>query len=295
MPDSWKSLYPFAPHYLSLDGFDYHYLDEGDPSSPPLMLLHGNPTWSFYYRNLIPELSKSYRVIVPDHMGCGLSDKPQRYAYRLSTHIANLEKLIEHLELKKVSLIMHDWGGIIGMGYATRHPDRVSRLIVLNTAAFHQRPGAIPLMIRICRIPFLGALVVRGLNAFAVMATILAVTRRERMTPAVRCGLLAPYNSWNNRIAVHRFVMDIPFSPGHESYPALHDIDTGLERLQNHPMLILWGARDFVFTVKDFLSIFRQRFPRAEVVLLEDAGHYVVEDAHEILLPRIAEFLKRNA
>jgi len=295
MPESWRSQYPFASHFLTRGSHHYHYLDEGDPAAPPLLMLHGNPTWSFYYRHLIPGLSKTHRVIVPDHIGCGLSDKPQNYAYTLENHIRNLEALIEHLGLQKPSIVMHDWGGIIGMGYATRHPENISRLIVLNTGAFHVKPRAIPLSIHFCRLPVIGQLAVQGLNAFAGLATFFAVTRRDRMTKTVRSGYLAPYNSWQNRIAVHRFIRDIPFSPSHVSYPVLDRIDTGLERLKDHPMLIVWGGKDFVFNVKNFLSVWKQRFPQADVCLLEDAGHYVVEDAHERMLPRMLEFLQRSA
>ena len=294
MPESWRSQYTFASHFLTRGSHQYHYLDEGDPAAPPLLMLHGNPTWSFYYRHLIPGLSKTHRVIVPDHIGCGLSDKPQNYAYTLENHIRNLEALIEHLGLQKPSIVMHDWGGIIGMGYATRHPENISRLIVLNTGAFHMKPGAIPLCIHLCRLPVIGQLAVQGLNAFAGLATFLAVKRTGGMDATTRAGYLAPYNSWKNRIGVHRFIRDIPFSPSHISYGTLDAIDTGLERLTDHPMLIIWGDKDFVFTTKDFLAVWRQRFPRAEVMLLEDAGHYVVEDAHEQMLPHMIGFLQRS-
>src|SRR5262245_5273337 len=121
----FRELYPFQSHWLVLDGLRYHYLDEGPKEAPPILMLHGNPTWSFYYRPLIPTLSQTHRVIVPDHMGCGLSDKPQNYPYNLEQHIQNVEKLIAHLGLRQITLVVHDWGGVIGMGYATRHPDNI--------------------------------------------------------------------------------------------------------------------------------------------------------------------------
>jgi len=294
MPDNWRNLYPFSSHWLEIDGNRYHYLDEGDPSLPPLILLHGNPTWSFYYRTLIPALKKKYRVVVPDHMGCGLSDKPQKYAYTLETHINNLEQLISHLDLRSVGLIMHDWGGTIGMGYAVRHPDNVSRFVVFNSGAFHARSGAIPFIVRICGVPVCGPLLVQGLNAFARVAAVVGARNRKRMTKQVKAGLLAPYNSWKNRNAIYRFVKDIPLKSSHISYAALSRIDSGLGRLSRCPMLIVWGGKDFVFSVRYFLTVWRERFPGAEVMLLEDAGHYVVEDAHERILPRLEDFLARN-
>src|SRR3989338_6551111 len=123
--DSWRKLYPFESHFLDLEGVRYHYVDEG--RGEPVVLLHGNPTWSFYYRRLILDLRQRYRVIAPDHIGCGFSDKPQRYAYTLEQHIANGQALIERLGLARIALVMHDWGGAIGMGSATRHPDTVAR------------------------------------------------------------------------------------------------------------------------------------------------------------------------
>jgi haloalkane dehalogenase len=272
-----------------LDGLRYHYLDEGPPEAPPVLMLHGNPTWSFYYRTLIPALSQSHRVIVPDHIGCGLSDKPQAYPYTLEQHIRNVEKLVDHLRLSQITLVVHDWGGAIGMGYATRHPANIARLVIFNTAAFIL--PVIPWMIRICRPQLLGSLLVRGLNAFARGATYLASSHPDRMTWPVRTGYCAPYNSWANRIAVHRFVQDIPLEEDHPTRPTLAGIEAGLARLQGHPMLILWGARDFVFTVNDFLAQWQRYFPQAETHIFPDAGHYVVEDAHERIIPLIKKFM----
>lgn len=285
----FKELYPFDSHWLDLDGLRYHYLDEGPRDAPPVVMLHGNPTWSFYYRNLIPSVSQTHRVIVPDHMGCGLSDKPQNYPYILEQHIQNLETLVAHLGLKQVTLVVHDWGGLIGMGYATRHPENIARFVIFNTAAFYL--PKIPKRIRICRPSLFGSLVVRGLNAFAGLALFLAVTQRERMTTHVRAGYLTPYNSWHNRIAIHRFVQDIPLEKDHPTRPLLDKIEAGLQQFQQHPMLIIWGANDFCFTEGDFLPEWQSRFPEATTHVFPDAGHYVVEDAHERIIPLILDFL----
>jgi haloalkane dehalogenase len=250
-------------------------------------MLHGNPTWSFYYRHLIPLLSQTHRVIVPDHIGCGLSDKPQDYPYTLEQHIQNLERLVSQLSLEGVSLVLHDWGGVIGLGYATRHPDNVARFVIFNTAAFVL--PLIPNRIRMCRSDLFGSLLVRGLNAFAGLATYMAVTRP--MPAQVRAGYLAPYNNWRNRIAIHRFVQDIPLEEAHPTRPTLIEIEAGLEQLRERPMLIIWGAKDFCFTERDFLPEWRRRFPQAEVRVLKDAGHYVVEDAPERIGPWVVEFL----
>jgi pimeloyl-ACP methyl ester carboxylesterase len=268
----------------------YHYLDEGPRDGPPVVMLHGNPTWSFYYRTLIPGISESYRVVVPDHVGCGLSDKPQDYDYTLEQHIQNVEALIGRLGLKDVTLAVHDWGGVIGMGYATRHVENVARFVIFNTAAFYQ--PRLPLRIKVCRIPVLGDVLLRGLNVFARLALPLATHHRERLTQAVKAGYLAPYDSWRNRIAILRFVQDIPFEKQHRSRKTLDVIEANLYLFAEHPMLIVWGAEDFCFTVEHFMTEWQVRFPYAETRVVRDAGHYVVEDAHERIVPWILEFLE---
>ena len=283
------NLYPFSSHSLQLDRLRYHYLDEG--SSENLLMLHGNPTWSFYYRNLILGLKGSYRCVVPDHMGMGKSDKPQDYPYTLSRHIDNLEKLADHLELDDITLVVHDWGGAIGMGFAVRHPERIRRLVIFNTAAFLS--SEIPLSLSLCRIPGFGAIAIRGFNVFARGAIRWACVKQERMTEEVRAGYLAPYDNFANRVANLRFVQDIPISPDSPSYSVIQHIEENLKLFREHPVQIIWGAHDFVFN-DHFLKRWQEIFPQAEVHLMEDAGHFVVEDAHERILPMMKEFLQKN-
>lgn len=282
----WRPFYPFKSRWLELDGLRYHYLDEGE--GEPLLLVHGNPTWSFYWRELIKPLREQYRVIVPDHIGCGLSDKPRHYEYRLATHIDNLRRLIDRLGLRQINLLAHDWGGAIGLGAAVAEPERFRRLILFNTAAFRSR--RMPWRIRVCRTPLLGRLAVQGANAFARAALTLAVAKHERMTPAVRAGLLAPYDTWSNRVATHRFVQDIPLSPRHPSYATLAAIEHDLVNLRDLPVMLIWGMRDWCFT-PHFLERFQQFFPEAEVHRFDDAGHYVIEDAHERIVPLLRAFI----
>ena len=283
------NLYPFSSHSLQLDRLRYHYLDEG--SGENLLMLHGNPTWSFYYRNLILGLKGSYRCVVPDHMGMGKSDKPQDYPYTLSRHIDNLEKLADHLELDDITLLVHDWGGAIGMGFAVRHPERIRRLVIFNTAAFLS--SEIPLGLSLCRIPGFGAIAIRGFNVFARGAIRWACVKQERMTEEVRAGYLAPYDNFANRVANLRFVQDIPMSPDSPSYYVIQHIEENLKLFREHPVQIIWGAHDFVFN-DHFLKRWQEIFPQAEVHRMEDAGHYVVEDAHERILPLLYEFLQKN-
>ncbi len=286
----WKALYPFESNQLDLDGLRYHYIDEG--SGPPLLMVHGNPTWSFYWRNLIVPFRDRFRTVAVDHIGCGLSDKPPRYPYTLSQHVANLGELIEQLDLRNLTLLAHDWGGAIALGAALRHADRVGRLVLFNTGAFP--PPFIPLRIRACRTPVLGQFALRGLNLFARAAVHMAVEKPDRMTPAVRAGLLAPYDNWANRVAVDGFVRDIPMTRRHPTWQTLADIEAGLPSLAHLPVQLIWGMRDWCFTPA-CLSRFESLFPQAEVHRLEDAGHYVVEDAHERIVPLVNRFLESTA
>jgi haloalkane dehalogenase len=291
----FESEYPFPSRFYDLDGLRYHYIDEGPTAGAgdrgTLLCVHGNPTWSFAWRNLIKDLSRDYRIVAIDHMGCGFSDQPQNYEYRLARHIDNLSRFIVGLDLKQITLLAHDWGGAIGMGAACRLPDRFSRFALFNTAAFRSR--RIPWRIAVCRWPIVGPWGVRGLNLFSLAALQMAVCHPERMTAPVRAGYVAPYRSWHDRIAVLRFVQDIPMSPAHPSYATLVSIEEQLSKFQHSPMLFVWGMRDWCFTPA-FLEEFLKRFPNAEALRLEDAGHYVFEDAPEAILARLREFLRAH-
>jgi cis-3-alkyl-4-acyloxetan-2-one decarboxylase len=288
---NWHDLYPFQSHEIILDGRRYHYIDEG--AGPVLLMVHGNPTWSFYWRKLILAFRDRYRVIAVDHIGCGLSDKPaaDEYSYRLSQRIADLGQLIERLDLRQITLVAHDWGGGIGMGAAVASPDRFARFVLMNTAAF--RADRCPWPIGLCHIPLFGQLVIQGLNLFARAATRVTVTKHDRMTPEVKAGFLAPYDSWAHRVAVYRFVLDIPLTPRHPSYQTLLATEEGLAKFHSHPVCLIWGMRDWCFGPW-FLERFRQFLPQAEAHPLEDAGHYVVEDADERIVPLMEAFFEKN-
>ena len=242
--EPFRDLYPFESRFIELGPHRMHYLDEGQGET--LLMLHGNPTWSFYYRNLVKGLRSQYRCVVPDHIGCGLSDKPQEYNYTLSQHIDNLAALVDHLNLDHLTLVMHDWGGSIGMGLAVRAPEKIKRLIFFNTAAFIA--DRIPFSINLCRYPIIGPLAILKFNLFARMATSWACKQTNRMVGKVRKGYLAPYNSPENRIANLRFVQDIPLTPDIPSYPVVEHIESQLGYFRDRPAMIIWGMQDFCFT-----------------------------------------------
>lgn len=282
--------YPFAPKSFETPaGARLSYLDEGPRSDEAVVMLHGNPTWSFYYRRLVRALAPTRRCIVPDHIGMGLSEKPENYAYTLATRVADVEALVVSLGLKRIHLVVHDWGGAIGFGLAMRNPGRVGRIAILNTAAF--AAPVIPMRIAVCRVPVLGPLLVRGCNGFAGPAARMAMHRRT-LTPDEKRGYLFPYDSWANRVAVSAFVQDIPMGPTHPSWPTLIAIERGLGQFRERPTLIVWGGRDFCFN-DYFLQRWRDILPEAKVNLIADAGHYVLEDATEQVVPEIAHFFAR--
>ncbi|MFQ5416052.1 MAG: alpha/beta fold hydrolase [Myxococcota bacterium] len=286
-------LYPFASHHFERSGLRMHYIDEG--RGDPVVLVHGNPTWSLYYRELARSLRSRFRVIAPDHIGCGLSDKPgdDRYVYRLRARIDDLEALLEDLGVtSRVTLVVHDWGGAIGIGWAARHPERLRRLVILNTAAFPLPAGKpLPWQLRVARDLRAVGWLVRGANAFARVATHVAC---KSMSPQVRRAYLGPYDSWANRIAILRFVQDIPLGPGDDSWPDLLAVHAGLAKLRDVPALICWGQRDFIFDAT-FLEQWKRELPTAEILELPDAGHFVLEDASPAIVARVEEFLDTHA
>lgn len=285
---SFREEYPFAPHVFGTPAGELHYVDEG-AGDAPLLCVHGNPTWSFYFRRVVKAFAPMQRVIAVDHLGCGLSDKPQDWSYTLEGHVQNLEALVLALDLRNTTLVLHDWGGAIGMGLATRHPERIGRVILGNTAAFPSPD--IPLRIAASRLPWIGPLLLRGFGAFSRAAITQAVERP--LSPAAKRGLLAPYGNWHDRIAQWKFVKDIPMSAAHPSFATLDAIEAGLGLLVDKPMAIAWGLRDWCFTPA-FLERWLVHFPAAEVLRVEDAGHYLLEDAPEEVLAFYRTFLEAH-
>ena len=295
--------YPANPRRFEVrPGIGMSYLDEGPRDGEVVVMLHGNPSWSYYWRTLVAGLSDRYRCIVPDHVGMGLSDKPEdckasrpRYDYTLQSRVDDLEALLRHAgvdDATPVTLAVHDWGGMIGFGWALKHAAQVKRLVILNTAAFPMPADkAMPWQIALGRDYSIGELVIRAFNAFSAGASRLGVERK--MPAAVRRAYVAPYNSWKNRISTIRFMQDIPLSPKDAAWPLLEAAGKALPSFANRPAFIGWGLKDFVFD-QHFLVRFRADLPQAQVHAFEDAGHYVLEDRHEVLVPAIRAFLDAN-
>ena len=276
-----RHIYPFQSHYLSIphrigDGFRnslIHFVDEGAKGTP-ILFLHGNPTWSFAFRNLIIGLRGEHRCIAPDHLGCGLSERPQGVVHRLADRSHLILQLLDALKIDKVSLFTHDWGGAIGMKFAVDHPDRIERIVLTNTAAFPSEN--ISWRINLCRQPIIGRCINQHFNGFLGAALFMATTRR--LTADVKQGYLLPYRRNRDRLAIHQFVRDIPMHPEHPSYPALASIPENLDKLRDKPTCVIWGMQDFCFT-PFFLERWRELIPHASFHELPDAGHFLFEDA----------------
>ena len=284
--------FPYAEHRAHVGGHSMAYVDEG--SGPPVLLVHGNPTWSFYYRSLLAALPPlGRRAIAPDHIGMGRSDKPSSrdYPYTLRRRVADLGEFIDGLGLTEpLSLVVHDWGGAIALAWAVDNVERVDRMVLLNTGAFPLPPAkSLPWTLRAARLPGLGNFAVTRLNAFSLGA--LALGSGRRWLPAeARAGLLAPYDSPAHRVAVSRFVQDIPLQPSDPAYSVLARTEERLPLLADIPTTVCWGMKDPVFdavVLEHLLTL----LPNADVHRYADAGHYVLEDAAERIVPLVSTFL----
>lgn len=285
---AWRSKYPFGSNWLDTPQGRVHYVDEGEQHPSTLLFVHGNPTWSFHWRRYIQALSGTHRCVAIDHLGCGLSDKPQ-LEYRLADRIEHLGRLVDELGLKKVSLVAQDWGGAIGLGAMLDRQERLDRVLLFNTGAWP--PKSIPWRINVCKTPGLGKLALQGANVFSLAALRMTLSRKRGLDAATAAGYLAPYNNWANRRAVYEFVNDIPRRPSDPTWRTLATIDQRLPELSTKPTRLVWGMKDWCFAPDTCLRRFESYWPDAESFELPDVGHWVVEDAPEESLRLLSEFV----
>jgi cis-3-alkyl-4-acyloxetan-2-one decarboxylase len=296
---SFAGTWPFEPRWFdSVDG-RMHYVDEGPRDGRPVVMLHGNPTWGYLYRHFIgPLTSAGHRAIVPDHLGFGRSDKPDRpELYRIRRHAERLDALLGSLELRDAVVVPQDWGGPIGLYWAGRHPERVAGLFLLNTFA-HRPPEKVklPLPLRVFRLPGAGEVTVKGLDLFKRVFLFRAgVVHRERLDATVRQAYRAPHPTWSSRTPILVFPREIPAGPEGRTSDLLAEIEASLAALTDRPVAIAWAMRDIAFTPEVLERLWMRTFPAAQVSRLEDAGHYLQEDAHERIVPELLRFLDRLA
>jgi haloalkane dehalogenase len=290
--------YDFESRYQVVDGYRIHYVDEGKGET--LLMVHGNPTWSYLYRHFIRDLRSDYRCIALDHLGFGYSDKPWLADYSMRAHIMRLKSFVDQLGLKDITFVGQDWGGIIGLGWAVYHKHLVKRLVILNTAGFApvfremaKRKGPVPWafpMLWALKIPILGEIFVQGLNGFAKYLIPLATYHRERLTPEVMRGYLEPYPTWGSRRAHLKSVRQIPMLPTHPTWQLLRDIGMNL-RGWPVPTQIIWGMKDPVF-VPWFADKFEELLPNHRPTLrIPDASHFLQDDTPAPIIAKIREFL----
>ncbi|MFW2331334.1 MAG: alpha/beta fold hydrolase [Nitrospinota bacterium] len=284
--------YRFNLATLKLGSVSLSYVNEGLENKPAIVMLHGNPTWSFYYRALINQFKDRFHVIVPDHVGCGLSDKPADYPYTLKRRVDDIETLIEHLNLKDIILVGHDWGVAIGAGYAVRNPSNIKKLVIFNGAAFCS--DFIPFRIKLLRSSLAGSILIRKLNLFLNLALPpvgMATSKKSLFSDEILRGYRYPYRSYQDRVAIDQFVQDIPMSEIDRSYLTLKDIESKLESLRTVKSLILWGGDDWCFN-RYFYERWLTIFSNLEAHYIQGAGHFVVEDATDYLIEKMEQFLK---
>jgi len=289
LPASLASEYPFEPKRFQLSNHhSLSYVDEGEDKGMPTLFLHGNPTWSFFYRKAILAWKDHGRCIAPDHLGCGLSDKPNssRFSYQLQDHASNIRELVDSLGIQELNLVVHDWGGAIGLTAFSSAPERIKKIILLNTAAFPSTD--VPNRILFCRLPIIGEFFVRALNGFARPATWMASA--NGMSDIAKKGFLFPYRNWADRVAIWNFVRDIPYERNHVSRATLESTANKLHAFNSTPTIACWGMRDFCFH-GEFLKEWQDRWPSMETYRFEQAGHYLLEDCFEEVRSKMEPFL----
>jgi len=288
--------WPYAPKWFETPDGRVHYVDEGPRDAPAVVLVHGNPTWGYLYREFIPPLVRAgFRVVMPDLLGFGRSDKPSRVeAYGIPRHAQRLEALLESLDLRDVTLVPQDWGGPVGLYWAGRHPERIARLFILNTWA-HRTVGKYrpPLALRLFRTPVVGELLVKGLHVFVRGFLFGQGTRKhERLTKTVRRAYVTPHPGWSDRTGVLAFPRQIPVTPDAPLSPWMAEVEASLAGLGDKPVMLAWGMEDPIFTPDFVNNYWKRSFPGAHVLRIAGAGHYLQEDGHETIVPALMNFLQ---
>ena len=272
-----KQLYPFEDRYADVAGARVHYVDEG--SGPPLLLLHGNPTWSFLWRDVIKGLSDRYRCIAPDYPGFGLSQAPAGYGFTPAEHARVIEQLVVSLDLREVTLMVQDWGGPIGFSVATRQPDRFSAFVIGNTWAWPKSDPGTQVFSRLLGGP-IGKRMIVGRNFF-VEKIVPGGVKRKKLTDEVMNAYRGPFPDKQSRLPMWVLPREIL-----GSREFLAEIERGLPSLSDRPALIVWPTKDVAFREPERRR-WEQIFPGHKTVLIEGAGHYVPEDAPEEIVAAV--------
>jgi haloalkane dehalogenase len=278
---NFEGTFPFEPRYVEAGDVRLHYVDEGPRDAPALLFVHGNPTWSYLWRRPVAELSaRGRRCVAFDHMGFGRSDKPPLLArYTFQAHIDNALALIDELDLSEVTLVAHDWGGPIGLGAMLERRERLRGLVLMNTWAW-ELPSFVPPFVREFRTEGLGEILALGGNLF--VESIPGGMANRDTDPVMMDAYRAPFPSYWSRVGMLAFQRDIPLTERDRSAELMGTIHERLMGL-DLPVTLIWGMRDPVFQPV-FLDQWRELFPQARVVELDDAAHFVPEDRPDAVI-----------
>ena len=296
--ETFDGTWPYAPNFFDGHGFRQHYIDEGE--GEPIICLHGEPTWGYLYRNMIGPLARDNRVVVPDHMGFGKSETPQDRAYTLQTHVENLAALIEHLDLTDITFVFQDWGGPIGSGYTVRHPERVKRLVYMNTVSGYGRPtGDHPRPNETRWFTWIGEglesgrteQVLRNLGATVLSVMKIIGFNASNVDDTWIRAYSEQFPDWDSAIGGLEFPLDA-YTGRIRDY-VLAGVD-GVPAMASKPAILLEGMEDKAIDPQRAIADFRSLWPDAPVVELDGVGHFCQEDAPEMLVANIRQFLQAN-
>lgn len=295
--ENFDATWPFAPHFNTTAGFRQHYVTEG--KGRPIIMLHGQPTWGYIWRRFILPLAITHRVIVPDHMGFGKSETPPDRQYTLRTHVENLAALIDALDLHDVTLVMQDWGGPIGVGYAVRYPDRVHSLVLMNTVVGYGAAGRRDLpnptdtpWFRWIRDGLStgrteAVLSQLGSTILSVMQ-IVGLERLDRVDPTFIRAYSAPFPTPADCKGAIAFPLDLALGRIRDF---VREGIPGVAALREKPALMIEGMQDRAIPPALALADFVGLWPKAPVIQVPGAGHYIQEDAPEVVLAALQTFL----
>jgi len=287
--ETFDGTFPFTPHFMDVYGFNMHYVDEGPADGEVIVCLHGMPTWGYLYREFITALSNEYRVIVPDHMGFGKTDVPENLPFTMQWHVMNLERFLLTLDVRDITLVVHDWGGPIGFGFAVDHPDLVKRIVILNTSVGVMREGTKPWYASIPNYnDFFGHM---GDNIERLLK--MGMYHPENLTPVMVKAYAAPFPDVFYCAGPLAFPKDIPIGSDHWSTEAMMHVRNNLDKLAGKPMIAIWGMQDIVFP-PPVIDRWKRFYPDLEVHPIEDAAHFLQEDNPAEVIEAIKTFCMNN-
>ena len=298
--ETFKGTWPFKPHFTGAAGFRQHYVDEGRRDGEVVLCLHGEPTWGYLYRKMIGPLSENFRVVVPDHMGFGKSETPQDRDYTLQTHVENLERFVNELDLRDITIVCQDWGGPIAGAFTLRNPERVKRLFMMNTVlgygggqaaggktpwfewiAKHEEAGTLT-----------GILGEMGSTVLSVMK-IIGFQNSAAVDDTWIRAYSAPFPDRESCIGAINFPLDVHY--GRFLPFVFETMQSGdMEALKSKPATLVSGDKDYGIAPDHAISDFQGLFPEAEIIKVSNVGHFCQEDIPDELVALITDFIAAN-